>query len=293
MQEEKKELSPEETHDIIQEIHEKFPDTLWPEITAERVILSGMDYAIPNYKANCIWSEDSDIPIVAAITSEKYKFVPYEVAVKKFLEYLSRFEALGTPKIDIHIIGEGQKIKVEADFLEHIHKIKHAAKVGDMISLTAGFRHSVDTQWPYIVEAGGKQLICSNGAVATKLNQNAAVKHKNSLDLDIQNATLTDTIEQFPEQVQTWNHWAEININKNQAEMLIDDSFGKRYKDQILALPETQSQETVSQWMEADKVNVFDLYSVMTQFMTHEIESEVVRVQKAEKVAANFHKKFS
>lgn len=290
---ENKELTPEETQDIVQEVHERFPDTPWPEITAERIILSGMDYAVDNYKANCIWTKDSETPIVAAIVSENYKLIPYEVATKKFLDYLSKFGGLGTPTIGINIINEGRKIQVKADFIEHTHKIKKAAKVGDTVSMAAGFRHSIDTQWPYIVEAYAKQLVCSNGMIATKLNKTAAVKHKHSLNIDIQNATLQETIAQFPEQVKTWNHWAEININKNEAEMLIDDSFGKRHKDAILALPEVQSQETVAQWMKADKVNVFDLYSVMTQFMTHEIDSEMVRVQKAEKVANQFHMKFA
>lgn len=295
------ELSPEETHDIVQEIHTQFKeggeyyngkDIKWPEITAERLIIAGMDYAISNYKANCIWVEDQDEPIVAAVTSDKYKFVPYEIAVKKFLQFLSSFEVWGKPSMNIHIIGDGEKISVTAKYLEHIEKIKGKAKVGDTISPTVGFKHSVDLQWPYSVESGAIQLACTNGMVSSKINQTVRKKHRAALDIDEMNATLSQSAEALPEQLAVWNHWADTNLNKVQTEELIDASFGSRHKEQILTLPETQSQETVEQWMNNDQVNVFDLYSVMTQFVTHDLESDLVRVKQANSVADLFHKEF-
>ena len=66
--------------------------------------------------------------------------------------------------------------------------------------------------------------------------------------------------------------------------------FGPKYSEKILALPQVGSGQTIEKWLTADNLNLWEFNSILTQFITHEIESEMVRVRSGEAVAKVLHK---
>ena len=294
-------MSPEQVTDIKQEIRSRFPDVAWPDLSQERLYIAGYDYAVPGLVGNAIQEEideehelwahavDGKIPNIVAVCSEQYNFVPFEVASKVFVDYIDTYEAWGKPKMQFDIIDGGRKMKATAQFEEHKDAIKSAAKVGDDISPVGGFYHGIDLDWMFRVFAGATRLICKNGMVGHHLNLELGKKHKSTLDINTMIGALAPTFEKYGEQIEVWNVWGETEIAAPAAEdLILASGFGSKHQTEILALPEKSTGETVEEWMNGGKVNVMNLYNVLTQFTTHEIESDLVRVRRGEQIAQAF-----
>jgi len=115
-------------------------------------------------------------------------------------------------------------------------------------------------------------------------------KHRLNLVTSEQLKSLPQGMAAFSEQVNVWQDWANKQMKAIEAEMLVDAlPFGERHTADILALPEIGSGETLEDWLRNDSVNTYRLNSIVTQFLTHEIESEMVRTDKGQKVAQVFH----
>jgi len=291
-------VSKAEEKDMVQEIRERYPEVAWPEVSAEKLQLAGwhdMD-AIPGRVANVIWTKHGktgeDIPNVVGVRSDEYKFIRYEVLTKKFEEVIDRYEgAFGKPVFDFAFPKDGARFLCNVDFPEMVKPVReNGPKVGQDISPRCGFKSSLDMCWEYATFIGAIRLICTNGMVAYQIESQMNKKHRQTLDVDDINQHVIPTLDRFDEQVAIWGAWAETEFTALQTEKLVDAlPFGNRHTDEILALPEKSTQETLNQWMAADKVNKMAFHNVATQFLSHEVESEMVRVEKAQKVARIFH----
>lgn len=295
------EMSPEEVHDIKQEIRERFPDVPWPDLSQERLYVAGYDFAVPGLVGNAIqqpideehelweYAVDGKIPNIVAVCSEQYNFVPFEVASKQFVDFLDTYDGWGKPKLDFNIIDGGRKMKATATFNEHRDALKSKAKVGDDICPVGGFYHGIDLDWMFRVWAGAERLVCSNGMVGHHLNLELGKKHKSTLNIEEMIGSLAPTFEEYGNQIEIWSEWGETVIEAGQAEdLILESGFGSKHQAEILALPEQSTGQTVEEWMNGGKVNVMNLYNVLTQFTTHEIESEMVRVRRGEQIAQAF-----
>lgn len=297
-----KKLSPEEVHDIKQEVRERYPSVPWPDLTQERVYVAGYDFAIPGVLSNCIqkkideehklWSYavDGMIPEHVAFCSDQYNFVPFEVASKVFLNFLDSYDQWGKPKVSFQIIDGGRKMKAYAQFDEHTSKLKgKAAKVNDVISPVGGFYHGIDLDWQFRVFAGALRLLCTNGMVGHRLNLELGAKHKSTLDITQMVQGLAPTFEKYGEQLDIWNSWGATTLTPPQVDdLVLSSGFGTKHQEEIKALPEKGTGETLEQWMQRGQVNMMNLFNVLTQFTTHELDSELVKVKRGEQIAEAF-----
>jgi hypothetical protein len=100
---------------------------------------------------------------------------------------------------------------------------------------------------------------------------------------------LEPTFQKYGEQLEIWETWGETLIKPTAVdELIIGSGFGSKHQEEILALPEKSTGETVQDWIDAGDVNVMNLYNVLTQFTTHELESEMVKVRRGEQIASTF-----
>lgn len=297
-------MSPEKLNDIKAEIHERFPNVDWPELTQERVTVMGYDIPIPGVYSNSILEKveetdeyyddavkyfDGKLPRHVAFCSDQYNFIPYEVATKEFLNFVDSYDQWGKPKINIHIFNGGSRMKAEAVFNEHVETLKSTVEKGKDIAPVGGFYHGIGLDWVFRVWAGALRLICTNGMVGHHLNIELRKKHKSTLDIGEMIGALAPTFDKYSEQIAIWSQWGEIDISEPTVEDLLAASgFGTKHQEEILALPETSTGETLEEWLRGGKVNVLNLYNVLTQFTTHEIDSDMVRVRRGEDIAKAF-----
>jgi hypothetical protein len=116
------------------------------------------------------------------------------------------------------------------------------------------------------------------------------------LNLEVTSEVLgiPEGMDEFADQVGIWQDWAKKAIAKEEAEVLMDAlPFGARHQEEILALPQAGTGDTMQEWLNSGSVNVYDMDGIYTEFLTHEVDSEMVRVSKGEDIARIFHKHFS
>ncbi|RLD58108.1 MAG: hypothetical protein DRI97_03950, partial [Bacteroidetes bacterium] len=175
---------------------------------------------------------------------------------------------------------------ITADFPE----CKEELKPGRPLTPKAGVRNSNDLTLEFSRWFGAMELVCANGMVAFKINQSASKKHRQNLDIDFEIKGVIEGMNDFAEQTDIWKNWVDVQLASADAEVIMAAlPFGSRHNEEILALPETGTGDKVSDWLAGGKVNLYDMYGIYTQFLTHNVESDMVRVTKGEEVARVFH----
>jgi hypothetical protein len=224
--------------------------------------------------------------------TDQYKLVRHEVAIHLFEQALKdeRMDPYGKPVIEVSLHGDGRRCYVEALFPNCHFEIRK----GEKLEPKAGIKNSNDLSLEFCKWFGGRAQVCANGMIAFKINQISNKKHRLNLEVTSEVLGIPEGMDEFADQVGIWQDWAKKAIAKEEAEVLMDAlPFGARHQEEILALPQAGTGDTMQEWLNSGSVNVYDMYGIYTQFLTHEVDSEMVRVSKGEDIARIFHKHFS
>lgn len=279
---------------IIADVRSRYSDVPFPSVGTEPVWFGNDTNTLerdPSRVAIVGWGGELEKATMFAVASNQYNLIPHEMAVYYAEQEMLKHPEYGTPSINIHLLQDGAKMKMEIDFpeTEHIE-----VKKGDPVRPRVGFHNSYDLGWEFRGFMGAMVLICSNGAVAFKLNQQISKKHRMNLDPVAQTGLVGGAMTAFSDQVGIWQHWAEKQLTAAQFEPIWEAlPFGKNHREEILALPHQQTNKTLNEMMREDAINAWDGYNILTQFLTHNIESEMVRTDKSEQVAKVFHQRIN
>ncbi|MDY6958087.1 MAG: hypothetical protein SVK08_02915 [Halobacteriota archaeon] len=275
---------------VKEEIRAQFPDVVFPEVYLDNVF-RGFTKETASLAANrkmvVVEYEDKDGPAEyeAAVVSDEYLLVPHEVSIYHFLKAIEKSPEYGKPNLNIRMLGYGEKMIAEATFPDVQFDIPgNERKVGDMISAKAILQNSVDTSLEHGIRFGGEVLRCTNGVKAFKALERHSQKHRLNLDVEVQMATLTSGMETLSEQHGIWKTWTQMQIAHDKVAVVLNElPFSGKQQEEILALPETGTgvrlQDVVE---EKGDVSLWQLNSVATQFISHELELTPARVKREE-----------
>jgi hypothetical protein len=273
-----------------EEVRAMFPDVAFPEVYLDNVF-RGFTRDTATMAANRkmvvvqYTDKDGDAEYEAAVVSDEYQLVPHEVSIFHFMKAIEKTPEYGKPKFKIDLLGYGEKLIVEATFPDVQFEIPGGSrKVGDMISAKAILRNSVDTSLEHEIRFGGQVLRCTNGLVTFKSLQRSKGKHRMNLDVEMQMDSLTSGMETLSEQHGIWKQWTEMQIAHDKIQTVISElPFSAKQQEEILALPETGTGIRLADVIE-DKgdVSLWQLNSVATQFISHELELTPARVKREE-----------
>lgn len=275
----------EKEQEIIAEVRARYPDVKFPHVYTSPVYW-GRDgrEKIKNKWAVIGVVDEEYIPY--DVVGDEYLLLPHEIALYHFETKLGELDGFGKPEITLELYNDGARFRARADFPE----VKFTIEKGRPVSPRADLWNSNDRSKLFRLEFGANGLVCLNGLVAYRVKQAVSQKHRQSLDVDKTMATLAEGMQGFAHQVGVWKDWARMNFEKAEAETLLEAlPFGDRHKEKILALPQVGTGETLESWMNKGKINIWNMHGIVTQFLTHEIKSEMVRVEKSSKVAEKFH----
>jgi len=296
-------FEPEVERDIAANVRSRYIDIDFPNVYFSPIWYGRQQKELADghllIVADCPAYDDEGVPLerereIFKTCTDQYKLVRHEVAIHLFEQALKdeRMAPYGKAEIKVSLHNRGRRCYVEATFPECEFEIKNQRN--QKLAPKAGIKNSNDLSLEFCKWFGARQLICANGMIAFKVNQISNKKHRLNLEVTSEVLGIPEGMDEFADQVGIWQDWAKKQIKKEEAEVLIEAlPFGARHQEEILALPQVGSGETLQSWMSKDKVNVFDMYGIYTQFLTHEIDSEMVRVSKGEDVARVFHKHFS
>jgi hypothetical protein len=174
-----------------------------------------------------------------------------------------------------HTYLDGARISIGIKFPE----LKMAIKKVDSIIPKVEVFSSLDLSTKLKGRFGAFQLKCTNGMGVWKTFKQFAKRHLQNLFLNELGNNISEGLALFGDQVNTWKKWTEIQVDKDMYDTIWDElPFSTAERTKIEALPEIGTNLLVGKAIEAKSLDLWSLNSVLTQFATHEVKSELRRI---------------
>ncbi len=222
------------------------------------------------------------------IVSPQYKMVTHEEMLYSTLDGLKDNAAdWGEPKIDIRLWNDGARMKFHIDFPKF--KAVNVA-INDPVSLRISGTNSYDLGLEFRVAAEALVLKCTNGMVGTEVLEKYNCRHKGNLDISMSKNVLNDSVLAFMEQAEIWKTWSNQPLSIEQFQPVFDGlPFGERHSKELLELPIVQKEMSLLALAQSGKATLWDVNLGVTQYLTHTVESEMVKMKKGAEVSLYLH----
>jgi len=270
-----------------------YPHVEWPDISAERMWRgTTAKTRIEGYRDLV----NMDGGTHYAFVTDLYKVVPHEVVLHNMLDVIDGMPEFGEPNVIIALASGGGKARFDVNFPEVQHTIARINNgsteipgIGDVVNMKVTGLTSYDTGWSQRAVLGALRLVCTNGLTVGKEFARFAGRHILSLDQDKFRKTLRVGMEKFSEQTELWKAWAGKTLTGDEYEESWEVlPFSEKQREKIQELPEEASKRPLLDYI-PKSVNQWFFYSVLTQFVTHEMASVVTRTNIEPKIAEVFH----
>ncbi len=265
-------------------VRERYEDLVFPDISLEPVWYGKR----PDTKVDGAFAiVDQNEGTFFNFCSDQYQVVPYEDVISLIEEVTSDLPEFGKPTIVPHIFADGGKMKVKATFQD----IEYEIKKGDIVNPKIEVYTSYDLGWKLRSLFGAYRLVCTNGLTVGKLFSKFAKRHMLSLNPEDMKLSIQGGMGIFSEQIGLWKKWAELQIVEELYDGIWKElpmSDGEKVK--IEKLPEAGTQLLLPNALEQNQLTAWGFYSVVTQFVTHEIKSDIRREEIGPRVTQAFEK---
>ncbi len=236
-----------------------------------------------------------DVPITPfyGFASDQYKIAPHEEAILALEEMLKELDGSYTdeaPIIEPAVFNQGAKMTVNVRFPGAEYPVgPNQEKVQVMVEM----RNSYDLGWEFMIRFKAHQKICSNGMYGMKEMQRISKKHRLNLNPGKLVKEVSTYMDRFSEQIGMWDKWAQKKLTENGIGEIFEAlEFSEKRIEEVKLLPMTGRNESMDSLFKKDDLTLWDVNSAITQFVTHEIESDMVRIDLGEKTAKVLQESF-
>lgn len=211
------------------------------------------------------------------VCSDDYLIVPYELIVKMAADVAEQqAEVFGPAQFKLLTYKDGGRFKMEAVFPETGAKIKDRPNVAKYVVYS-----SLDLGRQFMRNWGWGDLVCSNGMILWKSKNHFRIKHIQTLGEQNIAKDMNHFLETFGETTGILQKWAETKLSEKVYNQIWEDLtepknkvFSVAQREKIEALPIIGGDGVL---LEMPKKTLFDLQLAASQFVTHELKSEVRR----------------
>jgi len=262
--------------EIKNTIRSQNPEVQFPRIVKEPCFSRSIDGTFHRV-ANRFNVKNGDTGLSYSIPTGDYKVFSHEEAFFMAEQAVKDLPEYGKPEYKVQFIGEGAKMVLGVTFPE----VKMEVKVGDFVAPELRMYNSYDLQWVFRSEFGARQLVCTNGMVAFKIQNQQTRKHLVSV-LNVERLTdeIGERLENFSEQIGLWSSWAERKLSQLDYGVIAEDLpfSGPEKKKMVEEMNIIGMNTTVKSLIESNQLTAWDLHSAATQFATHEVRSEIRKI---------------
>ena len=264
------------------EIQAKYPNLEFPDPVTEPIWYGKRPTTrIDGSKAIVDQKTDS----VFGICSDLYQVIHYEDIVRMVEKTVANLPEFGKIEVVPTIIQEGRKMKIKATMTE----VEYEIRKGDVVNPMITIRTSYDLGWKLSGIFGALRLICTNGATVGKTFSRFAKRHLTSLDPSDLTKSIQGGMGIYSEQVGLWKEWAQMKLDTATYDAVWEAlPFSENEKEKIEKLSEVSTKHTLADKEWRKEATLWDFHSVVTQFATHEIKSEVRRADVEPMIAKAF-----
>jgi hypothetical protein len=244
-----------------------FPDPVLEPVWWGRRPTNRIDdrFAIVDQKTDNVFNICSDI----------YKPVYHEEIISIVEETAATLPEFGESKIKVSLLANGAKLRVHVVFPEVIHEIK----LNDVVNPTIDVFSSYDLGWKLGGKFGAYRLVCTNGLTVGEIFDSFKKRHMISLDPEELAKTMLNGMNKFSDQTALWSKWAEERINKITYDTLWEElPFTKSEREKIEQIKEVATGATLKPALESGELTRWSYYNTITQYITHNITSELRQI---------------
>jgi hypothetical protein len=263
------------------EVRERYPKVYFPDPILTPVWFGRREHQrIPGKKAIFDQTgfrtlENLEQPAIFGICSDQYKIVHYEDIVHMSEQSIGKLTDYGTIQICPHTYLEGARMRITVKFPDMKSEIRKVDSIFPKVDIFTSYDLSTKLKGQF----GAYQLKCSNGVGVWKTFRQFAKKHLQNLFLNALGVNISEGLLIFGDQVNTWKSWAEKQISKDFYETIWEElPFSTAERVKIEALPEIGTGLLLSEAVKTNGLNLWSLNSVLTQWNTHNVTSEVRRI---------------
>jgi hypothetical protein len=238
-------------------------------------------------------------PYLYAEPSGRYQIVRHEEVAANTMDFIESSELkdmYGKPVFVPKLWDNGAKMKMTVNFPESqmaVDTPRGSVFVSPRISLI----NSYDLSMKLNILFEALQLVCSNGMMAMRAIAGSQKRHMVGIDVAKQLGLIAPALENYPNQMLAWSKLSRIDMPSQQFEEWIPNlPFGQGAVDNLMHLPiigSLSSHDTLYKQFVNGKIGMWDAHNAVTQYITHEITSEDVRLNKSELAEDAFMKLIS
>ena len=270
------ELTPAERKDV----RDRYPQTYFPSPALEPIFFGRRTHQrIPDKFAVVDQTSVGRMmglsEAVFGICSNQYKIVPFEDVVHMVENSVGKLTEYGKVLICPHTYLDGARINIGIKFPELKKEIK---KVDSIIPKVEVFS-SYDLSTKLMGRFGAFQLKCTNGMGIWKSFKSFAKRHLQNLFLNELGNNISEGMALFGDQVDAWRKWTELKLDQKLYDTVWDElPFSAAERIKIEALPEIGTNLQLGQAIKGNSLDLWSLNSVLTQWATHGVKSELRRI---------------
>ncbi|MHA2264731.1 MAG: hypothetical protein ACXAEN_20240 [Candidatus Thorarchaeota archaeon] len=269
------------------EIREKFPDVDFPNPALQPIFWGRKEPREMVEEKKAI--VDRDTGNVFAVCSDQYQLIYHEEVVMLAIEAADGLDEFGGSQVKVRTPYEGAKLVVEVNFPNMVAEIKP----GDPVNAQFTMRSSYDLGWKLSGALSAYQQVCANGMMGWVEQLGWRKRHVLSTNAQDLRLSMTKGLENYSEQFGIWQKWAEALVAEGTYETVWEAlPFSEKEKEVIEELPQEGTQLLLLEALRRNELSLWDFHSVVTQFTTHNIESEMRRADLEPRVARVFHDTF-
>lgn len=277
-------MNEKSSEDVIRKM---YPEVQFPDVYVAPVGYGHRDKTTIEGQQAIVgtWPDESET--FYGFCSEDYQLIPHEEIIHKTMQAIDKLDGFGKPVFAIPNLLEvndkpAARVIISANFPDSSREF-----LGRKVSPNISARSSYDLGWEFKIQFGAIDYVCMNGMVGHKIMQHLHGKHRMSLDLEALLGEIVEGMSAYEDQVSVWENWSKTELKPKQFETLWEKMpFGNRYREQILELQITGLQgQTLQDQIRNKAVNMYYMYAGITQFITHNVESELMRIEYGEVVA--------
>ena len=279
--------------EIVAEIHETFPEISFPEIEEQLLARYSRGEDITSSKImnnkSLIVGNFHGVEHEYGIISGQYKTVLHEEALHSAMQSVRAVEdILGKADIKVNVFADGARMKFTMDFPEY-EKVPVA--INDPVGLRISGTNSYDLGLEYRLMTEALVLKCLNGLIGGDVLEKYNSRHKGTLSLETSTNIVQQATIAFKKQTDIWNEWSKMALEATPFREIYEGlPFGEKHSKDILQLPIIQKEDCLANLVKAGQATLWDISLATSQFLTHEVESEMVRMDKGMRVAKHLQK---
>jgi hypothetical protein len=269
------------------EVRNLYPDE-WPNLVKEPVFRGRERTSIPGISA----LTDLNTGTTYSFVTKEYQVLLHEEAAHTLHQSVLKLkDTYPDYKITHQFLNNGAKYVGKVQF----GSITKDVKKGDPIAPFILIKNSYDKSWARDLSYGATQLVCSNGLVRPVIKDHMKVRH-------LRNAGITEMeehihqylSEEFSHAFDTWQLWSETKLSMERAEELWAKlPFTIHEVNKMTTMPLMGNNKSFEELAKGDEATVWDMNRAATQYLTHNVKSNMRQLVDVEVVSKVLTKHFN